>query len=310
MENKTSNFYSIIHRICQEQGITCTDYADGWAFELNKGKQKCFLFGYQFGLNLSVVQQLCNDKGAASEAMEANGIPHVHHIAYMCPPMQKFVGGDGCFQEILDYFAAQGNDIVVKDNEGTGGNLVFHVKKRKALEMAAYEIFSNCKSIALCPFYEIEQEFRIVLLDGEVKVIFSKLRPGLTGDGISTLRQLYADYILAGGSVQEQELKNLDRIPAEGEFVPFGWKHNLGQGAGAVLIDPAEVQEEVALAKRTAEALKVRFGSFDIIRCADGIRVLEVNTGVMMENLAGMSDCNYELVKSIYTEAICRMMEG
>lgn len=350
MENQKTNFYSIIHEICREQGIACQDYADGWAFELSRdvssdigsSKQdrepgcgcnsesgqystkncarRSFIFGYQFGLNLSAVQQICNDKGAASEVMEAKGIPHVHHQAFMCPPMQKFVGGDGCFQEILDMFEAQGRDLVVKDNEGTGGNLVFHVTRRKELELAAFEIFSSCHSIALCPYYDILQEYRVVLLDGEVKVIFSKIRQGITGDGTSSLLALYQAYLAEEGAKEDGAAKraaveqaaaesgflqqDLTRISKKGQFYPFQWKHNLGQGAGAQLIDLEEVPEAVALAKLAAEALQVRFGSFDVVRTAQGMLILEVNTGVMMENLAGMSKENYRLVKSIYTEAI------
>ena len=257
--------------------------------------------------------------------MEAKGIPHVHHLAFMCPPMQKFVGGDGCFQEILDEFEAQGRNLVVKDNEGTGGNLVFHVTGRKDLELAAFEIFSACNSIALCPYYDILQEYRVVLLDGEVKVIFSKLRQGITGDGTSSLLCLYQAYLAeeaagehgaAKRAAAERAaaeggflLQDLTRISEKGKFYPFQWKHNLGQGAGAQLIAPEEVPEAVALAKKTAEALQVRFGSFDVIRTAEGMMILEVNTGVMMENLAGMGEEYYQLVKSVYTEAVEKSLE-
>lgn len=310
MENTKTNFYSLIHEICREQGIDCKDYADGWAFGLSKGNQSSFIFGYQFGLNLSAVQQICNDKGASSEILEVHGIPHVHHTAFMCPPMQKFVGGDGCFQEILQIFEQSGRNLVVKDNEGTGGNLVFHVTTRKELELAAYEIFSRCNSIALCPYYEILQEYRVVLLDGAVKVIFSKIRQGLMGDGTSTLRTLYGKYLLSGGAGAGEQIPEteMNRIPANGELYVFNWKHNLGQGAGAVLISQEDAQDVTALAKQAADCLQVRFGSFDIIRTNEGIFVLEVNTGVMMENLAGMSQENYELVKSVYTEAIEKMV--
>ncbi len=325
MENKKSNFYSIIHEICKEQEITCKDYADGWAFGLSRRDKRGFLFGYQFGLNLSAVQQLCNDKGAASEVMEAMGIPHVHHQAYMCPSMQKFVGGDGCFQEILDLFEAYGSSLVVKDNEGTGGNLVFHVTRRKDLELAAFEIFSSCNSIALCPYYDILQEYRVVLLDGEVKVIFSKIRQGITGDGTSSLLELYQAYLTEEAAKEDGAARrtaaeraaaesgflqqDLTRISEAGEFYPFQWKHNLGQGAGAQLTAPEEVPEAAALAAKTAEALQVRFGSIDVIRTAEGMMVLEVNTGVMMENLAGMGEEHYQLVKRIYTEAIEKMLQ-
>ncbi|MBQ7432830.1 MAG: hypothetical protein IJV50_05135 [Lachnospiraceae bacterium] len=309
VENKKTNFYSLIHEICRERGIACLDYADGWAFELSRGEKSNFIFGYQFGLNLSSVQQLCNDKGAASEALEIHGIPHVHHIAYMCPPMQKFVGGDGCFQELLDVFAQEGRNLVVKDNEGTGGNLVFHVTSRKALEQAAFAIFSSCRSIALCPYYDILQEYRVVILDGVVKVIFSKIRQSLKGDGVSTLRQLYAGYLLSGGKAEDAIPESrMNQVLAKGEYYYLNWKHNLGQGAGAVLFTQEEVPEVTELALRTAKALYVRFGSFDVIRTADGIRILEVNTGVMMENLAGMSQENYALVKSVYGEAIEKML--
>ena len=64
------------------------------------------------------------------------------------------------------------------------------------------------------------------------------------------------------------------------------WRHNLDLGARPVLLPPGTTREAcVALAIRAARAIGIRFASVDIVRVADEWKVLEINSGVMMETL-------------------------
>ena len=63
---------------------------------------------------------------------------------------------------------------------------------------------------------------------------------------------------------------------------------------------PAAAQAR-ALAVRAARAIGIRFASVDIVHVADAWKVLEINSGVMMETLGRHHP---ELVHAAYTAAL------
>ena len=85
------------------------------------------------------------------------------------------------------------------------------------------------------------------------------------------------------------------------------WRHNLDLGARPVLLPPGEARDAcVALAIRAAQAIGIRFASVDIVRVADEWKVLEINSGVMMETLGRHHP---ELVHAAYTAALDKVFE-
>ncbi|MCI6676164.1 MAG: hypothetical protein MSG78_04550 [Clostridiales bacterium] len=308
MENSQSNFVKIIKEICKEEDIQLISYSSDWAFQLEKNGVKNFILGYQFGLNRAVSQQISADKAVASEVMTQNHVPNVEHRCFMAPHMFRFTGENGNWKQMRAMLEKY-KDIVCKDNEGTGGYLVFHVKTQRQLEEAAQQIFASADAMAISPYYEIEKEYRVILLDEQVQIAFEKKRKMLVGDGVSTIRTLYANYLLDAGHAVEMlpSAVGLDRVLEKGEVYLFNWKHNLGQGAEPDVLEklPESLKQ---LAIDAARALNLRFASIDIVKCNGEWRVLEVNSGVMMENLASNGIRCYELAKEIYRKAIKKML--
>ncbi|HIS57249.1 MAG TPA: hypothetical protein IAB48_11435 [Candidatus Fimimorpha excrementavium] len=308
MENSETNFVRIIKEICRENQITVRSFGGDWGFLLEKDGRRGFIIGYQFGLNAAVSKDICTDKSIASEIMEQDGVPCVKHICFMAPHMFQYVGGNGNWQELTKLLNQYGV-IVCKDNAGTGGNQVYLVRNQKELEQAADAVFQRADAMAVSPYYPIHDEYRVILLDGEVQIVFQKIRRHLTGNGTSTVRKLYAEYLLEGGrSHANLPAADLDRVLREGEEYFLNWKHNLGQGADARVMEENEADAICALARRAAACLNIRFSSVDVVMTEEGLKVMEVNAGVMMENLAGMSREYYEKAKSIYERAIFKML--
>ncbi|HEV2158378.1 RimK-like protein [Bradyrhizobium sp.] len=83
------------------------------------------------------------------------------------------------------------------------------------------------------------------------------------------------------------------------------WRHNLDAGAKPVLLEHSEVRTACArLATNAARAIGITFASIDVV-CVDGDwRVLEINSGVMMEALAKLHP---ELVQATYDAALDRV---
>jgi glutathione synthase/RimK-type ligase-like ATP-grasp enzyme len=83
------------------------------------------------------------------------------------------------------------------------------------------------------------------------------------------------------------------------------WRHNLELGARPVLLPPGEMRDTcVALAMRAAGSIGIRFASVDVVRVAGAWKVLEINSGVMMETLGRHHP---ELVEAAYTAALDRV---
>lgn len=310
MENSQTNFVKILYEICREDGIQIQSYSSDWAFRLEKDGVFQFIQGYQFGLNQAVSAAICTDKSVASEILTAAKIPNIPHSCFMAPHMFPYVGGNGCWGQLGQMLLKYG-EIVCKDNAGTGGKMVFRVRTQRQLEEAAAKIFASCDAMAVSPYFKFKKEYRVIVLDGQVQVVFSKIRKHLVGDGVSTVRKLYTEYLLKEAQPQQAILPSadLEKVLAEGEWYLLQWKHNLGQGADAQVLTLKEVGTEVCqLAIDAARAVNVRFASVDVAECDDGYRVLEINSGVMMEYLAGMGEDLYQKAKEIYRRAIHKML--
>ena len=311
MTNGESNYVAIIREICAEEGITLQSYSFDWIFRLTKNGKTGYILGYQFGLNAASVNSICCDKSAASELMTELGIPNIRHFLFASPSEQKFVGNCGFMEDLLLLLKKHGC-LVVKPNDGTGGELVYKVRTPCELETAVFEIFRKAAYLAASPFEEIENEYRAVILDGEVRLLYTKKRPSLVGDGSKSVKELLLEKMSAGEYISPEEYpdgKTLNRIPGSGERVLLNWRHNLGQGAKAVPVRDEETRRAVGeIARGVYEALGVRFASVDVVETAEGLKVLEINSGVMMENFAGQDETSRRIAKEIYRDAIRKMM--
>lgn len=311
MGNYTSNFAVIINEICEEEGISCIPLSDSWAFYLKYKEKENYIYGYQFGLNSAVSHSLCSDKSTACDVLTLHQIPNVPHICCMSPLVMEYADPKGNWKTI-ESMLQKHNKIVLKNNHGTGGDLVFSASTLLEAEHAAQLIFAKAESMAISPYLSIEEEYRIIILEGEIMLIYSKIRPSLMGNGHSTIVELYADYLLhTNNPPVPLEIKaDFDRILKKEEQYPLHWKHNLGQGSKANIISSETAPATIlALAKQAAKALKISFASIDIIKTQKNYRILEVNSGVMMEYLSGENPTLRSISKEIYRSAIQKMMK-
>ncbi len=314
MANWETVFVKIIKEICKEDDIQLTSF-DDWAFCLSKGGERRFIYGYQFGLDNAAVAAILKDKASASEMMEKAGIPHVPHWCVMSPAHPEFCTLNSGW-EFLERVFKKYKDIVVKDNQGTGGRLVFRARTRKELERACHEIFSTAPSLAVSPYIPIEEEYRVIVLNGDVKIAFSKIRPHVVGDGIHTVSELLIKSLADVSNEQKRamfcnkhlgDFRGEDILPAGKELV-LEWRHNLGQGAAVRLISEPEVLDKLkSLAEEVVDFFDLRFASIDVVKTKGEYKILEINSGVMMENFASTDEKCYQLAKQIYTKAIYSM---
>lgn len=311
MSNQSSNFVKIIKEIAKEEGIDYQSFSYEWIFYLSKNGKTGQIFGYQFGLNNATVQSICEDKSAASELLTYFKIPNVEHYCFMSPENMKYIAMQGNWKEIL-YLLEKHHQLVCKDNKGTSGELVYFVCNLAELENAASNIWKTAKAMSVSPYYKIEKEYRVILLNKEIKLIYLKQRPCLIGDGKSTIKQLYGEYWMTQKNPYQAwiSIKDFEKILKKGEIYELNWKHNLGLGSIAILETEKKVIEPLRkLALLAAEKLSISFASIDIVKIGEEYKILEINSSVMMEYFSRQNSDYYQLAKNIYREAILTILK-
>ena len=315
MLNSQRIFVDALRRYCTEHEIAIEVRSDGWLIVMQRGDQRRCAFGYDLGLNSAVAHRIANDKAATAEVLALAGIACVPHTLFLSPEMNQYVSEPGSWEAMLRLLAEHPNGIVIKPNEGTTGESVFMVSTKPALELAVSRIFASHLSLAISPLVDIQDEIRVVVLDGDSLLVYGKNRPSITGDGQRSLLELALAATpvaqrstVLPGMIADLDKADLDFVLPPGQRRVLNWRHNLDSGARPTLLSGGKTRDACAeIAIRAAKAVDIRFASIDVVQ-VDGVwQVLEINSGVMMEAL---SKLHPDLVYAAYNLALDRLFQG
>jgi glutathione synthase/RimK-type ligase-like ATP-grasp enzyme len=302
-------FVNAVSKYCARNGIAVDIKSQGWLMVMQRGPKRHLTFGYDVGLNSAVAHRIASDKAATTEVLQLSGVPCIPHTLFLSPEMNEYVPPQRSWQAMTTLLRENPEGIVVKPNEGTSGESVFKVSTESELELAAHRIFAASLGLAISPYVNIEDEIRVVLLDHDPVVVYGKSRPAVTGDGRHSLLELALAATpverrsaVLPGMLGEFDRAALDAIPPPGERRQLNWRHNLDSGAQPVLLERGDVRQAcIAIAVRAAQAIGIRFGSIDVVRVDGALKILEVNSGVMMEALGRQHP---DLVDAAYSAAL------
>lgn len=162
-------------------------------------------------------------------------------------------------------------------------------------------------SVSICPFYDIDFEYRAIFLDGEIIYCYKKEKPYVIGNGKATLKEL----ILKENIPECYENLDLNYIPKSKEKIEISWKHNLSKGAiPNCNIDKKTFEKVESLAIKAGEAIGIRFASVDIAETSAGeLLVMEINSSVCMNKFASLIKDGIKIEKDIFSKAIDKMFE-
>ncbi len=303
MEN---TFKRIINEICNENDIKCSYLSKDWVIMLEKDSKTKFISGYKFDLNLHAVGEIIDDKYALYEVLKSKNINTAEHrIVYSKNNKLDYAVGCNTYEYVKDYFRDNKNNIVLKPNSGTCGIDVYNVSDINEINNILDKLFEKNHSISISPFYDIKHEYRVIMLNGKVKLIYVKKLPIVIGDGKKTIRELLISFN-EGFFIDKLQDKKYDIVLKEGESFKYNWKFNLSQGSVARRVEDNILLEKLSLiAKHASDEINLNFGSIDIIETVDGeFLILEINSGVMLENYIRLNPNDYHIAKDIYKEAV------
>lgn len=299
MEKKVMN--NIVKEICKENNINCYFFCYDWVIKLDNNNNNMLIYGYKFPNNNAALEQVCDDKSALSSLLSHYQIPNVFHEFFMRQSREINILSNEMENRLLSLFHKH-KKLVIKNNSGTGGIDVYKVETVDELYQVTTKLFQIFRTIAVSPFIEIKNEYRIIVSNKKIKVVYQKIRPFIIGNGKDNIATLIKK--------KYQELKNyqefeLDYILKENEFLLLNWKHNLAQGAIPQLVTDLDVLNNLTyLANLCIDKLDINFASIDIVFDGQSYMVLEINSGVMMEKFASYNEEFYQIAKEIYKDAI------
>ena len=216
---------------------------------------------------------------------------------------------DICYDE----FKAK-KKVVVKPNLGLEGKGVFRCKTLDELEIAVKFLLEKNTSISICPYYDIEKEYRAFYLNGKILLIYEKEKPYIVGNGVETIKELVEKLKLPHNKIVKENLEKLDLsyIPNQNEKIEISWKYNLTGGATARVIKKEDLIyktiEELAI--RTGKSLDLTFATIDIIKTKENeIYLLEVNSGVSTNIFSNIVKDGKMIEREIYRKALIEMFK-
>jgi len=300
------DFRKLIEEICKEENIDYKLISEDWVMVLTKDNITKCISGYRFSLNDHALGSVIDDKYAFYDLCKINNLPIIEHDILFNPNSKL---GSNTNNLIDKYFKEYNNDVVIKPNMGTEGTDVYHINNKEDLNNIINKLFETNFSISMCPFYKIEKEYRVVVLNNKVELIFEKNKPVVIGDGNKSIKDLLIElnpYYFNNKILVDK----YNKILKIGEVFEYDWRFNLSKGATAKLVEDTTLYEKLSdFALNVCQKIGGNFLSVDIIKCKDNLYLMEANSGVCINKVCNFIDKDLKITKEIYRKAILSMFK-
>lgn len=305
---KNRPIWKIINEICTEKNITIKSLSFGYITELQKGDIKRRMVGNSLEINSANSYKIASDKYATYEMLKSHNISTIKHYMIFNPSTRVGFAKNE-IEKAKKIFEENDKHIILKSNDSSEGKYVFKIQSKKELEEKILGLFKEKKdTLSICPFYEIDYEYRAIYLDGEILFIYQKEKPYVLGNGIDSLRSL-----IEKSDIQDfyNDL-DLNYVPYKDEKIVVSWKHNLSRGASPIPINDEVLKNKLEdLALRAAKSIGITFATVDIVHTTkDELLVMEINSSVCMDKFSEKYENGYEITKCVFKKAISKMFQN
>lgn len=301
------DLYNFFALVAEDLNCTIKSLCNNYIFEIfsiDKNK-KFYIIGNSLPLNNNTCQKICQDKSATSTVLTMNRVSCVEHILIKNPKILK-IWDNSIFENLIKQYST----LVVKDNTGSGGEMVFKADNVKDFKKYANIIFNQNKDVAVSPFINYLCEYRLIMLNNKCEICFKKIKPFVVGDGkTSTLRLAEKKY--GKENITKLNIQNKNYKPNPNETVFIGWKNNLKMLASVEEIENKSLEKKLkTLAKTCTKALGIKFCSVDIVEDEGILKVLEVNSVVSVLRYAQGNLNREKQVKTLFKKAFLQQLKS
>lgn len=308
------NLQRIIKQIALENNLSYEVLSCDLIIKLTKDNKIRYINGYKFGLNSHSLGLILDDKYATYELLNSLNIKVCkHHILFRPNNHNSYAKNYNSFKYCYDLFLKYNKNVILKVNNGTCGDGVYHITTKKELKKIYNYLLKYNFSISLCPYYNVKNEYRVILLNNEIKIIYEKINPVVIGNGkdklIDLLKEFNINYFSNKNNLKKKI--NYNKILKNNEEFIYDFKFNLSKGS---IINEDILKETKTIvskmAKDVSKKINLGFGSIDIIKTIDDkYYVLEINSGVMIENYIKLTSDGFKKAKKVYEEAVLEMFK-
>lgn len=303
---KDNYFYKIIRECSDELNIKLDMLSYNYIYELKKDNKIRHIIGNRFDLNNEAAADIACDKYATYEVLKNNHIPVIEYVHIFNPKTRYSYIPNGGNEKFFKEYLKKHKTLVVKPNDGKAGVGVALCNNIDEVNAAVNNIFSKKNDCVICPYYDIDREYRSFYLDGEVCLIYGKEKPSVIGDGVSNLETLINKLNLYDKDMHFSKI-NMNYVPKDGEKIELSWKFNLSWGAIPHVLDEGILHDRIKeLAIKSGKILNLTFAMVDIIHTKDDkLYVIEINSSVgpiVIEN-------GHNMMKEMYKKAILKMFK-
>ncbi len=306
-----NNFHKMIKEICDEKNIKYFVLSKDWIIMLEKEDKTKFISGYKFDLNNHGLGNVFDDKYATYEVLKQKNIPIIkHQILFNENNTNAYARKSNNYSLAEQFFKECSDGIVLKANEGTCGDEVYHVTDINDISDCLNKLFSKNFSISICPFLKIKTEYRLIILKNKCVLMYGKRRPIVVGDGLKTIKELLVEFNPTYFSVKLGEEK-YNKVLANGEVFEYGWQFNLSKGSMPFEIADYDLRKRLLnFVSSIIEKVDIGFCSVDVVETIDNeLLVMEINSGIMMKNYINIMPNGYTIAKKVYKTAIDEMFK-
>lgn len=303
-------YYKILNEICKEKNIEQKLLSYGWIRQLKKEDKIHNIIRYQLDLNSANSYKIAKDKYATYALLKDNNISMIEHMMIFSPFTRSEYFDKQYMLKVKQILEKNDYKIVIKANDSSQGKDVYYVSSELEAQTIIQKMFNEYKdSVSVCPYVEIDYEYRVIVLDGQVLYVYKKRKPYVIGDGTHTIQELidckYGYKIDINKQINSNEILDL------GEEKVVSWKHNLSNGAEPILVQNDEWLDSIKeMAINSAKSIGIKFATVDIaLTSQKQLTVVEINGSVCMNKFAEIVPNGYEIAKNIYTKAIEKMFE-
>lgn len=306
-------FYRMLNEICEEKQIKQKEISYGWIRELRKDDKAHYIMRYQFDLNSEISYNIAGDKFATYEVLKSNNVPTIEHRMIFSPETRSGYYENKFIEDAKNLLKQNNNRVVIKANNSCQGKDVFVCVSEEEVEKTIVKLFDDKNdTLSACPYVEIDFEYRVVYLDGEILFVYKKRKPYVIGNGVNTVKELIDLKFKDEIKVDICRKVDLNRVPNAGEEVTVSWKHNLNNGAEPIIIDDTDefIREVRKIALDAGKAVNIKFATIDVAVTQDKkVLIMEINASVCMNKFSEIVPGGYEIAKNVYAKAIDKMFE-
>lgn len=282
-----------------------------------------------FPLNNVGAAAVARDKGYAAYFLKKLGYRVPRGKTFYSDSWARVVGSKDTAGEGLKCAEKIGWPVIVKPNDGSRGEKVCLCANKQEYLQAAKEITKKF-DVFLVQEYLHGNDFRLLVLDGEVVAAYQRKPLQIIGDGKKTIKELIASkeklmrQMGIGGNINWKDfrifnaLKNRklksDVVPPAGEEISLLPNANLSTGGVGIDFTGVVNSKWRELAVKIAKDMDLIFCGIDII--TDGpledepkdFVVLEINAVPGFSNFSRIGEKQAELVEKIYEKIFLKII--